>query len=147
MDDNRLENLDVLRGIAALSVCFYHFTLKNEAVLGRAVVPFSYGYLGVDVFFVISGFIIPLMLTRIDFRIEHIGSFLRSRWMRLYPAYALAAVVALSLWYLSAMVPGFRGNEFHANPFRLIANALLICDFTGHDWIIPVFWTLAIEAQ
>jgi peptidoglycan/LPS O-acetylase OafA/YrhL len=28
-----------------------------------------------------------------------------------------------------------------------LSNALLICDFAGEDWIIPVFWTLAVEAQ
>jgi peptidoglycan/LPS O-acetylase OafA/YrhL len=44
-------------------------------------------------------------------------------------------------------MPGFRGNGFRAEPFRLISNALLICDFTHEEWIIPVFWTLAIEAQ
>jgi peptidoglycan/LPS O-acetylase OafA/YrhL len=142
-----LVNLDVFRGIAALSVCLYHFTLDNEPMLGRGAVPFSYGYLGVHVFFVISGFVIPLMLTRMAFRFANIGSFLRSRWLRLYPAYALAAIVAMGLWYLSSKMPGFHGNEFRAESFRLLSNALLICDFTGEDWIIPVFWTLAIEAQ
>jgi peptidoglycan/LPS O-acetylase OafA/YrhL len=147
MNDKRLANLDVLRGLAALSVCLYHFTLGNEPVLGRGAVPFSYGYLGVDVFFVISGFVIPLMLTRIAFNFTDIGTFLRSRWLRLYPAYALAAMVAMTLWYLSSKVPGFRGSEFRAEPFTLITNALLIADFAGTAWIVPVFWTLAIEAQ
>jgi peptidoglycan/LPS O-acetylase OafA/YrhL len=147
MNQQRLQNLDVLRAIAALAVCLYHFTLNGVSALAPAAAVFRYGYLGVDVFFVISGFVIPLMLFRMKFRYADSGSFLLARLLRLYPAYALAGVFAMAVAYLSSLLPGSRGLPPSFAAPTLISNALLICDFTGEKWIIPVFWTLAIEAQ
>ncbi len=108
---------------------------------------FSYGYLGVDVFFVISGFVIPLMLFRMKFRLADSGSFLLSRFLRLYPAYAASGILVFALWYLSSCLPGFRGQSPAISISSVVSNSLLVCDFFGEAWIIPVFWTLAIEAQ
>ncbi len=142
MNQRRLGNLDILRALAALSVCLFHFRRD-----GISATLFCRGFLGVDVFFVISGFVIPLMLSKMKYGFADCGSFLQARLLRLYPAYAMAGLSAIGLWYLSSRVPGFRGDFPSLSPSALIANALLICDFTGDGWIIPVFWTLAIEAQ
>jgi peptidoglycan/LPS O-acetylase OafA/YrhL len=54
MKDKRYDELDVLRGFAALFVLFFHLTLfRNEAKYG-----FQLGITGVDLFFMISGFVI-----------------------------------------------------------------------------------------
>lgn len=54
----RLQHLDALRGLAAFSVVWFHLTASGY---GQEWSNFGkYGYLGVHVFFVISGFIIPL---------------------------------------------------------------------------------------
>jgi peptidoglycan/LPS O-acetylase OafA/YrhL len=140
-----LENLDVLRAIAALAVCLFHFRRAGHwEEMNRLM---DWGYLGVEVFFVISGFVIPLALANSRFTITRAPRFLLSRFMRLYPAYAVAALAALGLWYASSMVPGFAGSDPQWDPGVLAANAFLICDFVGQPWIIPVFWSLAIEAQ
>jgi peptidoglycan/LPS O-acetylase OafA/YrhL len=147
MNQSRLGNLDVLRALAALAVCFYHFETDSITSLNAVWSISSYGYLGVDVFFVISGFVIPLMLLKIRFTFTGAGSFLLSRFLRLYPAYASAGILAFLLWYLSSLTPGFRGVPPSISFPGILSNSLLICDFTGEKWIIPVFWTLAIEAQ
>lgn len=137
----------MLRALAALAVCFFHFRRESITSTGAVSSLSSYGYLGVDVFFVISGFVIPLMLFKMKFRLADSGSFLLSRFLRLYPAYAAAGVLAIALWFLSSWIPGFRGESPSISFSGLLSNSLLICGFTGDDWIIPVFWTLAIEAQ
>jgi peptidoglycan/LPS O-acetylase OafA/YrhL len=64
LNSNHIPVLDSLRGLAAISVCIYHFVVgpinfvKDENVLNV----FSYGKYGVQLFFVISGFIIPWSL-------------------------------------------------------------------------------------
>ncbi len=144
----RLGNLDVFRAIAALAVCFHHF--NRESLTGGTW--FSeiakYGNYGVDIFFVISGYVIPLALLRRNFQLSQIGNFLQGRFLRLYPAYALAAILTLGLWYASTWVPGFRGEgPPEISIAEILANATLSCDLFKQPWFGIVFWTLAIEAQ
>ncbi|MFZ3046680.1 MAG: hypothetical protein WA151_12270, partial [Desulfatirhabdiaceae bacterium] len=64
---NRLTHVDALRGLAALAVCLFHLTRYKPGFLPEYSILKSicqYGYLGVEIFFVISGFIIPLALFR-----------------------------------------------------------------------------------
>lgn len=61
--DNRNETVDALRGLAALGVCVFHYTLTAQPGGWLRTVG-DYGRLGVDVFFVISGFIVPHAMLR-----------------------------------------------------------------------------------
>jgi len=63
----RLAEVDALRGLAALSVMAFHYTTKyDELFQFSGTVPFNvpWGYLGVNLFFVISGFVIFMTLER-----------------------------------------------------------------------------------
>jgi peptidoglycan/LPS O-acetylase OafA/YrhL len=145
---DRIDNLDVLRAVAALAVCFFHFRRGSmfEGSFYQEVA--SFGHYGVDVFFVISGFVIPLALWKRGFGLSQTGGFWLSRFVRLYPAYLLASGVALLLWYLSAAMPGFRGSL--PPPLTLAqvwSNLALTADVFRQDWFLEVAWTLAIEAQ
>lgn len=78
-DRHYLASLDVLRGTAALSVCLFHFTSGNRAYLPsddpvRTVG--SFGWLGVEVFFTISGFVIPYSLDQRSYHLRDAPSFL-----------------------------------------------------------------------
>jgi peptidoglycan/LPS O-acetylase OafA/YrhL len=143
----RLSNIDVLRGLAAAAVCFFHFSRDHFLGSGATNWVSQKGYLGVDAFFVVSGFVIPLALGNADFRIAQAPRFLAARATRLYPAFFFAATGTILLWFLSALAPGFHGSLPHFTLQQILANATLACGFTGDDWVIPVFWTLAIEAQ
>ncbi len=139
-----MANLDVLRAVAALLVCLHHFDRGDEPALG---ILSAGGYLGVNIFFVLSGFVIPLSLYRSGFRYRDTGTFYLARLIRLYPAYLAAAVLAIGLHYVSTFVPGFAGNHPYYTREILWANATLTSDLLGKPWIVPIFWTLAIEAQ
>ena len=90
--------VNALRGLAALWVAWYHVTglLQPEsnllATLGR------YGFMGVQVFFVVSGFVIPYALHRAHYQLPQYPRFLAKRLLRLHPPYlAVVATIALAL--------------------------------------------------
>jgi peptidoglycan/LPS O-acetylase OafA/YrhL len=87
----RLESLDLLRGIAATAVLVYHST----GFLGFQMLPQS--YLAVDLFFVLSGFVIAHSYDRRIASGMSNGEFLVQRVIRLYPCYILAFVVCFAL--------------------------------------------------
>jgi peptidoglycan/LPS O-acetylase OafA/YrhL len=83
---NRIEELDALRGIAALMVVFFHYNL----LLGEKSLPiFKLGVTGVDLFFIISGFVIYMSLTKINTGVD----FAINRVSRLYPTYWICVSV------------------------------------------------------
>jgi peptidoglycan/LPS O-acetylase OafA/YrhL len=92
-------------------------------------------------------FIIPYALARMEFRRKDAGGFFLARFFRLYPPFFLAGALAIGLWFLATLVPGFRGEMPSLTFAQLFANASLSCDFLHEAWLIPIFWTLAIEAQ
>src|SRR4051812_47773396 len=103
-----------MRGLASFAVCWYHVTHGNAAFLSPGVLKSSgsYGWLGVEVFFVISGFVIPYALQGSKYRIRDCGTFLLKRVVRLDPPYFATICVILVLGYLSAKTPGFAGEPF-----------------------------------
>ena len=141
----RVEILDAWRGLAALMVCFYHFGRGLPDGFFKEAC--TYGNLGVDVFFVISGFVIPLWLDRTGGGWGHTPLFLWKRFMRLYPAYLLASLCSLVLWWGSGLVPGFRGGPIELSTVGALANLFFLCDIFGQPWVVPVSWSLAIEWQ
>jgi peptidoglycan/LPS O-acetylase OafA/YrhL len=137
-------DIQSLRGIAVLLVVMYHFRLP----------PISGGYLGVDVFFVISGFLITqqiaVALDRGTFQLK--AFYLRRAWRLLPAAYAVIfAVVLLSPWLLSDSERQDLAKQVFGTVF-LSANIALWLQtgyFEGAATLKPLlhFWSLAIEEQ
>ncbi len=95
-----LAGLDTLRALAAITVCLFHYT---GGMLSKLVVPeakhfFSKGYLGVEVFFVISGFIIPYSLTNKNHRIANFFPYIKNRVLRINPPAYISLLLILSEW-------------------------------------------------
>src|SRR5438309_1510488 len=108
----RCPSVDVLRAIAALSVAWFHFTngqplfLEPDSLLKLSG---AYGYLGVSVFFVISGFVIPYSLDGVTYRFpQDTGVFFKRRFWRLYPPYIVAVIITVCLLFASQLIPSTR---------------------------------------
>lgn len=91
---NRIEYLDAHRGIAIMLVAGFHAFTRWPDILPYGgqysdVPIFKYGFLGVELFFVISGFVILMTLEKCD-GIKH---FIYRRWLRLFPAMLICTVV------------------------------------------------------
>jgi peptidoglycan/LPS O-acetylase OafA/YrhL len=147
----RLPTLDALRGLAALGVALFHFTLGNSSLPPTDLLRQlgSWGWLGVDIFFVISGFVIPLSLLRKRHRSRDSGWFLVRRYLRVGLPYLAAALMAWLLWWASAtFYTHFRGEAPPAlTALRIGCHLGYACDFVDVPWLNIVFWTLAIEFQ
>ncbi|MEO6850571.1 MAG: acyltransferase [Mucilaginibacter sp.] len=134
----RIKHIDALRGIAAIIVTFFHLTgnsglSKQTASIGK------YGYTGVEIFFVISGFILPYSLQKSGYKFQNFSVFMLKRIARIYPAYIVAIIIGI-LITLFAHVPLL--------PFKSIISHLVFLNvILGYNTISPVFWTLAIEFQ
>ena len=97
---NKLEGLQAGRAIAALSVAYFHsyVALREFSDTAQHPIPFlkDWGYLGVNFFFAISGYVICLVIAKRSFTIR---SFFIKRFFRLYPLYwAVMGVCALVIW-------------------------------------------------
>ncbi len=95
-------NVNILRGFAAVLVLVYHvieFTKWSDFPGEGALVVFRIGWLGVDLFFVLSGFVIGLSaLTLYRDRGEHFRrTFMRRRLARIAPLYVCTATLFLTL--------------------------------------------------
>ena len=141
--------LDVLRGFAAVWVCLFHFTRDGRTVdvLSGTAQLCAWGWLGVQMFFVISGFIIPLSMYNRSYSLCQFGGFMLRRMKRLEPPYIASILVVLSLPFIASFVPGFRGGVAEWSFPQLAAHIAYLNAVLRYEWINPVYWTLAIEFQ
>ncbi|MFD1662036.1 acyltransferase family protein [Streptomyces caeni] len=144
---DRLRALDGLRLLAALMVCLYHVAGKNGEVaaswhqspghmfptLSRVA---TYGSLGVQFFFVISGFVICMSSWG-----RSLGDFFRSRIARLYPAYWVAVfLVGTAAVALPVVVRPLRADEY-------LVNLTMLQQPMGVPRVLGVDWTLWVEMR
>lgn len=138
-------DIDGLRAIAVLLVIFNHVGLSF----------FSGGYIGVDVFFIISGYLITIILTHdIQSKRFSIARFYKKRVVRLAPAYfTVLSVVSIIAWQV--MLPGELTEYFDSVMYAtlLMANIYMrneVGDYFSQDAEgIPLLhlWSLGVEEQ
>ena len=150
----RIEPVDFLRGLASLAVCWFHLTRFQYHVPDQPAYHLvrqtgAYGWLGVEVFFVISGFVIPYSLYRARYRIRDFFAYLARRIVRLDPPYLAAIAMILVLAWVESLKSG-RPVEMEGQPLgwaRLLLHLGYLNMFTDYAWLNPGFWTLAVEMQ
>ena len=142
----RIDSLDALRGLAALAVCWKHLT--DSFALPRFLqVSGMYGWLGVEVFFVISGFVIPYTLHKSGYRVGQYFTFVWKRIVRLEPPYLLSILFVIVIGYLAAHAPGYHGDPYHPSATQILLHFGYLNAFAHYQWLNSVYWTLAIEFQ
>lgn len=147
----RLVAIDALRGIAAILVVFFHLYghLKEEMEAFTPVVIqfiFSHGYVGVPIFFVLSGFVIAMSTFNKTLNLRFAARFFLRRSLRLDPVYWAAIVLSLGLLALKNTFLG--GGESFPTMGEILLHAVYLQDiFHLSNQISPVFWTLCLEIQ
>lgn len=134
----RLSQLDALRGVAALLVVGFHYTTRYQDLYGHTSAPLvslPWGHYGVNLFFMISGFVIFMTLERTQRPMD----FVVSRFSRLYPAYWGALLLTFGLTHLI----GLPGKE--AGWPTLLANLSMVQELAGVAHVDGVYWTLTVE--
>ncbi len=134
----RLAQLDALRGLAALSVVLFHYTTRYDALYGHTAAPWfsvPWGHVGVNLFFMISGFVIFMTLERTPRPMD----FVVSRFSRLYPAYWGALLLTFGLTHLLGLPGKTVGWE------ALLVNLSMVQGMFGVAHVDGVYWTLEVE--
>jgi peptidoglycan/LPS O-acetylase OafA/YrhL len=130
----RYKELDSLRGVAALLVVFFHFTMgRDEAALG-----FRLGTTGVDLFFIISGFVILLSLENV----KNYKQFIANRVSRLYPTYW----ASVSFGFLLLIVISILKNNLDGiGIIPYLGNMTMFQFYLGIGDLDGPYWTMIIE--
>lgn len=127
-----LVQVDYVRAFASLLVAIFHLG-------GKVVFPLSYGWLGVEMFFVLSGFIICWALP-LSYNYKDVPSFLAKRLIRIEPPYIFSIGCLLVLNYLTK-------NNYKPDWINVGFHLAYINNFIGKSYLNPVYWTLGIEFQ
>ncbi len=140
--------VDLLRFIAAMMVLFFHYRLLSDVPGNQVVVdeivqyatfPWTlpitkFGFMGVNLFFMISGYII--FMTALS---KTALGFVATRALRLYPAYWLAVTVTYLLCVFLFQ------NPWQISFSDYLANLTMIQPYLGVSYVDPVYWTLVVE--
>lgn len=144
---NFIPSLTSIRGIAALWVVFFHIHLTYKENLFFSF--FENGDLGVDIFFVLSGFIMSFVYGETNFRESNFkkfyGEFIGARVSRVYPLHLFTLLFLLLVVFI---LPGFR-ERYDADYFNLttfVANIFLVQNWgiTNVGWN-AVSWSISAE--
>lgn len=136
----RFQSIDSMRGIAAMIVVYCHILptslLGDETFMSLTLEflrnkIFQNGQLGVALFFIISGYVVPFSL--VGTGQGGIGKFIISRFMRLYPAY----------W--ASLIAGIFLVSVNTDNATILANLTMMQRFMGFSDILGVYWTLSVE--
>ena len=137
----RIAGLDLLRLLAALAVVFYHFCYRGTAGQNLSRVGFpelagvaKYAYLGVDLFFIISGFVIAASAEG-----RTLAQFAIARAGRLYPAFVVCMTATALVIALADMPP-------HQVTFvQWLANLTMVAPWLSQSHMDGAYWSIVNE--
>lgn len=138
-NSSRMLLLDLFRVFAASYVMLYHYCFSSLNPNDRTALVFpefsgffQYGFMGVDFFFVISGFVICMSAEK-----GGIEKFVTSRLLRLYPAYITCVVLSSFVAVLFSVK--------QVSLLQFLVNLTMFQEFLGVSHVDGVYWTLSFE--
>jgi len=155
MSKQNISSLQALRGLAALAVVVHHvlravtinlpaqFQLTPPPLLSNPILV-DLGAMGVDLFFVLSGFLMMYISRPYEQGTKSTGDFLANRLIRVWPLYAVVTLYLLGQAYHNA---GAGGSSFDLAPMRLLS-LFFIPSFNDTGILQPILgvgWTLNYE--
>lgn len=143
--DAKINSIQVLRGIAALIVTIYHLKdviREGDPFKKELDFLFNSGPAGVDLFFVISGFIMVYITRHVSGSVTNVYQFIIKRFIRIWPAYA---VITIAYFILQRHIAPDQAslNELILSILFIPASAE-VPPFYGYS-TLPVGWSLNYE--
>lgn len=139
MEARRIAGLDVLRGLAAIAVMLHHHgEYYDELYQGRTrlFVNLHAGHFGVELFFIISGFVILMTIERR----ATVRDFAVSRFSRLFPPFVAALLLTTAILIFWPMPP-----LQMPTPLQFLANLTMAAELFGQSNVDLPYWTLTYE--
>ena len=139
--NKNLQLIQLLRGIASLLVVLLHCSANLSEALPRHFLGniFLFGGSGVDIFFVLSGFIITYTNLNFIGKPAYYLLFIKRRIIRIYPTYWIIISIFL---LLQVLLPSFYRTHFSFDLTNVLSTYLLL---PGHIMVNGVSWTLSYE--
>jgi len=149
--NNYIAVFDDLRGIAILSVVIYHYFFvyyANKSINSHMLTQFNVfnnyfnlGIFGVSLFFLISGFVIPMSFSfKRESKFDTLKKFAIKRFFRLYPTYWFSII------FISVFIFLFKDKNIYTLE-QIFINFTMMQDVLRVESIDGVFWTLMIELK
>jgi peptidoglycan/LPS O-acetylase OafA/YrhL len=140
--EHRFEEIDLFRFLVAISVVSFHYLYKGPAVGAMPPTYFfpvlsewaRYGYLGVHLFFMISGFVIIFSIKG-----QTAGRFAVSRISRLFPAFWAAIIITSVVIYFAD------AREYFMQWWQVLANFTMMNHLFGIPAVDGSYWSLYVE--
>jgi peptidoglycan/LPS O-acetylase OafA/YrhL len=140
----RMQLLDYGRFFAAISVIAFHYLfngIHNGKISSITHIPevidlVKYGYLGVEFFFMISGYVIFFSAKN-----RRASQFAVSRAVRLYPAFWVAII------FTSSFAVFWGGEQMAVYPSLILTNFTMVSPIFGRGFVDGVYWTLIFELK
>ncbi len=138
---NRIATLDLLRLFSALAVVVFHYFFRGAAADGYLATGYPqaapvaiYGYLGLNLFFMISGFVIAWSAEGRD-----APTFALARFARLYPGFLTCMTITFIVTATLGMAP------FTTSAMQYVANLFMFAPALGQPFMDGVYWTIILE--
>jgi peptidoglycan/LPS O-acetylase OafA/YrhL len=148
----RIETIDSLRGLAAFAVVLYHYVgfiplmgIQVGAIGAGVVAVTRYGYLGVPVFFVVSGCVIAMTAARHPVTAGTGTRFILRRLVRLVPPYWVMVAVFAGTILAGKLAGAFKSTSL--TPAQVAAHLGYAQNVLGFPPLDVVYWTLCLEVQ
>jgi len=134
-----LFNIQLLRAFAAILVIMHHTLAHYEAMGGNLFIIHiisQWGFLGVDIFFIISGFIMAYTTFHKERTLQNAKIFVKHRLFRIFFGYWPFFLVMLAILYVT--------NPSHLQELDMFGSFLLMND-NMFKLILPISWSLSYE--
>lgn len=144
---NKIGSVNTLRFIAAIFVMFYHFTFmfyhRDLTYINIPILRdlFQYGYLGVDLFFIISGFVISMSAEN-----RNAYGFFKSRLGRLYPVFWISLIVTSLFLFFAGEIINYN-ITWYGFWTNMTMIPTILFDENTVGFIDGSYWTLALEMK
>jgi len=136
----RVYSLDLLRFLAAAAVVLYHYSYRGATGeytsfgLPEITAWSKYGFLGVSLFFIISGFVIAWSADK-----QTLDRFVAARFLRLYPGF----IAGLTLTFIASWLVGFGFAD--TSLAQYFANFIFLPQVLGFEFMDGVYWSIVVE--
>lgn len=129
---HHIHQVDYIRAMASLAVALFHLG-------GKALPLLNYGWLGVEMFFLLSGFIICWSMPH-AYNLAMAKSFIFKRLLRIEPPYLISIILALAMNTILIA-------QYKPDWTNVLLHLAYINNFFDRPYLSPIYWTLGIEFQ
>lgn len=131
-EKQHIYQVDYIRAIASLAVALFHLG-------GKALPGLKYGWLGVQLFFFLSGFIICWAIPK-GYGFKMSGKFILKRIIRIEPPYVISVALVVAMQFLLK-------ENYQPDWINIFSHFAYLNTFFHLPYLNPVYWTLAVEFQ